>query len=64
MCTLGAAADVNQVPATRVATRLIDMLLSAVSVLVVAQSSLEIPEGLMKNPVYLILYCVYILYLY
>ena len=28
------------------------MLLSAVSVLVVAQSSLEIPEGLMYNPVY------------
>ena len=28
------------------------MLLSAVSVLVVAQSSSEIPEGLMKNPVY------------
>jgi len=31
---------------------LIDMLLSAVSVLVVAQSSPEIPEGLMNNPVY------------
>ena len=30
------------------------MLLSAVSVLVVAQSSSEIPEGLMNNPV---LYC-------
>ena len=29
----------------------IDMLLSAVSVLVVAQSSAEIPEGLMNNPV-------------
>jgi len=29
----------------------IDMLLSAVSVLVVAQSSLEVPEGLMNNPV-------------
>ena len=29
----------------------IDMLLSAVSFLVVAQSSLEIPEGLMNNPV-------------
>ena len=28
------------------------MLLSAVSVLVVAQSSLEILEGLMNNPVY------------
>ena len=28
------------------------MLLSAVSVLVVAQSSLEIPEGLMNNTVY------------
>jgi len=30
------------------------MLLSAVSVLVVAHSSSEIPEGLMNNPVYLI----------
>jgi len=29
----------------------IDMLLSAVSVLVVAQLSLENPEGLMNNPV-------------
>ena len=29
----------------------IDMLLSAVSVLVDAQSSSEIPEGLMNNPV-------------
>ena len=28
------------------------MLHSAVSVLVVAQSSLEIPEGLMNNPVF------------
>ena len=28
------------------------MLLSVVSVLVVAQSSSEIPEGLMNNPVY------------
>ena len=31
----------------------IDMLLYAVSVLVVAQSSSEIPEGLMNNPVLL-----------
>ena len=30
----------------------IDMLLSAVSVLVDAQSSSEVPEGLMNNPVY------------
>ena len=30
----------------------IDMLLSIMSVLVVAQSSLEIPEGLTNNPVY------------
>ena len=30
----------------------IDMLLSAVSVMVVAQSSSEIPEGLMNNPVF------------
>jgi len=29
-----------------------DMLLSAVSFLVVAQSSSEVPEGLMNNPVY------------
>ena len=29
------------------------MLLSAVSVLVVAQSSSEFPEGLMNNPVYI-----------
>ena len=28
------------------------MLISAVSVLVVAQSSSEIPDGLMNNPVY------------
>ena len=32
------------------------MLLSAVSVLVVAQSSSEIPEGLMNNPVFLYFY--------
>jgi len=31
----------------------LDVLLSAVSLLVVAQSSSEIPEGLMNNPVYL-----------
>jgi len=30
----------------------IDMLLSAVSFLVVAQSSSEVPEGLMNNSVY------------
>ena len=30
----------------------IDMLLSAVSFLVVAQSSSEVPEGLMNNPVF------------
>ena len=35
----------------------IDMVLSAVCVLVVAQSSSEIPEGLMNNPVEL--YCLY-----
>ena len=34
----------------------IDMLLSAVSILVVAQSSSEIPEGLMNNPVYVYIY--------
>jgi len=32
------------------------MLLSAVSVLVVAQSSWEFPEGLMYNPVYTYIY--------
>jgi len=32
------------------------MLLSAVSVLVVAQSSSEIPEGLMNNPVFAVTY--------
>jgi len=31
----------------------VDMLLSAVSVLVVVQSSSEVPEGLMNNPVYI-----------
>jgi hypothetical protein len=31
----------------------IDMLLSALSVLVVAQSISEVPEGLMNNPVYI-----------
>jgi len=30
----------------------IDMLLSVVSVLVVAQSGSEVPEGLMNNPVF------------
>jgi len=37
----------------------LDMLLSAVSVLVVAQSSSEIPEGLMNNPVYKSSYCLH-----
>jgi len=32
------------------------MLLSAVSVLVVAQSGSEIPEGIMNNPVYIYIY--------
>jgi hypothetical protein len=32
------------------------MLLSALSVLVVAQSSSEVPEGLMNNPVYFLLW--------
>ena len=34
----------------------IDMFLSAVSVLVVAQSSSEVPEGLTNNPVYIYIY--------
>ena len=48
------------------------MFLSAMSVLVVAQSSTEIPEGLMNNPVYIyvcvcvcVCVCVYIyIYIY
>jgi len=32
------------------------MLLSAVSLLVVAQSIFEIPEGLMNNPIYIYIY--------
>ena len=36
----------------------IDMLLSALSFLVVAQSSSEVPEGLMNNPVqYSLMFC-------
>ena len=35
----------------------IDMFLSAVSVLVVAQSIFEIPEGLMNNPVNFLIVC-------
>jgi len=34
----------------------IDMLLSALSFLVVAQSSSEVPEGLMNNPVYFVIH--------
>jgi len=37
------------------------MLLSAVSVLVVAQSIFEIPEGLMYNPLYIYIYKIYVL---
>jgi len=37
------------------------MLLSAVSVLVVAQSSSEIPQGFMNNPVYILALCVVVL---
>jgi len=40
------------------------MLLSAVSVLVVAQSSSEIPEGLMNNPVYIYIYIYIYTYIY
>jgi len=39
------------------------MLLSAVSVLVVAQSSPEIPKGLMNNPVYIDIQLKYLLFL-
>ena len=35
------------------------MLLSAVSVLFVAQSSSEFPEGLMNNPVYITYVCIF-----
>ena len=41
----------------------IDMLLSAVSILVVAQSSSEIPEGLMNNPVYVYIYIYIYIYM-
>ena len=52
----------EQAPSTKKSWRdslPIDMLLSAVSVLVVAQSSSEIPEGLMNNPVFQILIFVF-----
>ena len=42
----------------------VDMLLSAVSVLVVAQSSSEIPEGLMNNPVSIYLSISLYIYIY
>ena len=50
------AVEPDSTPRTLVQKKLInslpiDMLLSAVSVLVVAQSSSEVPEGLMNNPV-------------
>ena len=40
----------------------IDMFLSAVSVLVVAQSSSEVPEGLTNNPVHSVHYSCHQLY--
>ena len=40
------------------------MRLSAVSVLVVAQSSSEIPDGLMNNPVYIYIYINIYIYIY
>jgi len=40
------------------------MLLSAVSVLVVAQSIFEVPEGLMNNPVYIYIYTHIYIYIY
>jgi len=42
----------------------IDMLLSAVSILVVAQSSSEVPEGLMNNPVYIFIYIYLYIYIF
>jgi len=36
------------------------MLLSALSFLVVAQSSSEVPEGLMNNPVYIFTFNIYL----
>src|SRR5215510_8613513 len=43
----------------------IDILLSAVSVLVVAQSSSEIPEGIMNNLCVCVCVCIYIyIYIY
>ena len=38
-----------------------DMLLSALSFLVVTQSSSEVPEGLMNNPVYIVMLIDYLL---
>ena len=40
------------------------MLLSAVPVLVVAQSSSEIPEGIMNNAVYVYIYIYIYIYIY
>ena len=40
------------------------MLLSAVSVLVVAQSSLEIPEGLMNNSIYIYYFTLLTMFVY
>ena len=51
----GGTCKYAKVPSTKKTLRdslPIDMLLSVVSVLVVAQSSSEVPEGLMNNPVY------------
>ena len=45
------AVEPGSTPRPLVDSLLIDMLLSAVSILVVAQSISEIPEGLMNNPV-------------
>ena len=50
----GGTCKYAKVPSTKKTLRdslPIDMLLSVVSVLVVAQSSSEVPEGLMNNPV-------------
>ena len=55
----GGTCKYAKAPSTKKTLRdslLIDMLLSVVSVLVVAQSSSEVPEGLMNNPVYFIDY--------
>ena len=62
----GGTCKYAKAPSTKITWRdslPIDMLLSAVSVLVIAQSSSEIPEGLMNNPVYIYIYIYIYIYM-